>query len=274
MRTTRGFTLVELLLVVAIIATLISMLLPAANVFYRQAHMTECIGHLKSIHSVFGNYLVHSNGKYPSCDTLNGDSFDALVLTDDRRSVYTGGEPSIERATDALSQWRLLKQSGAEQDMFWCPFDYRYRDYDYESVASWTEPIVEQRGGGWVAGIQIGYVLLFNRDEDDNGVGVVGDGAVFTDGRPVVQTDAYRDNLPIVADMLYADLGGSNPKGWHHGGGVEDSDEGLYNSSCNTLFKSGQVTRMPWESLEAQGPGLEMAGGEYYFWLGRGVEDQ
>ena len=55
-RTTRGFTLVELLVVVAIIATLIGLLLPAVQSARESARRTACSNNLRQLPIAFHNY--------------------------------------------------------------------------------------------------------------------------------------------------------------------------------------------------------------------------
>ena len=62
---TRVFTLIELLIVIAMIAILASMLLPALNKAREKAQSTACIANLKQISLCFAQYQTDNNSFYP-----------------------------------------------------------------------------------------------------------------------------------------------------------------------------------------------------------------
>jgi len=61
-----AFTLIELLVVVAIIAVLISLLLPAVSRIKRQAKITECASNLRQICMGMNIYALNNNGQFPT----------------------------------------------------------------------------------------------------------------------------------------------------------------------------------------------------------------
>ena len=67
----KNFTLVELLIVIAIIAILASMLLPALNKAREKAHSIDCLGRLKQIGTGVINYADSQNGFLP-CSSSTG----------------------------------------------------------------------------------------------------------------------------------------------------------------------------------------------------------
>ncbi|WCJ61022.1 type II secretion system protein [Fontisphaera persica] len=61
----RGFTLVELLLVVAIIAILMALLLPALGSAKERARRVHCISNLRQVSLAFRLFALDHDGKYP-----------------------------------------------------------------------------------------------------------------------------------------------------------------------------------------------------------------
>jgi prepilin-type N-terminal cleavage/methylation domain-containing protein/prepilin-type processing-associated H-X9-DG protein len=72
--TTAGFTLVELLVVIGIIAVLISLLLPSLNRARESARQVQCLSNVRQISMAFVVYSTHNRGEFPLRGRLNGAS--------------------------------------------------------------------------------------------------------------------------------------------------------------------------------------------------------
>jgi prepilin-type N-terminal cleavage/methylation domain-containing protein len=74
-----GFTLVELLVVIGIIALLISILLPTLNKAREAAKRTACLANLRSIGQLVTMYAVQAKGQIPIGCSATGNTYNGLV---------------------------------------------------------------------------------------------------------------------------------------------------------------------------------------------------
>lgn len=121
----RGFTLVELLVVIGIIAVLISVLLPALNRARMQASNVQCMSNLKQIGIAIELYVNTNKGKLPYGD-WNGNRLDGSDPS---------GAPNRAARWVSLLQNTLNNKAGASwteqatdggatsslRDLFFCP---------------------------------------------------------------------------------------------------------------------------------------------------------
>jgi prepilin-type N-terminal cleavage/methylation domain-containing protein len=128
-----GFTLVELLLVITIIAILTSIAIPALGSSRETARRVKCLANLKSIGTGIQTYLNDSKDLLPRVRPLhdpNGDSNDPSLL--DLMTSYLD-VPAPERAdpTDVHSPFIHVA------DVFICPSDRVGRDAATNFEPAW-----------------------------------------------------------------------------------------------------------------------------------------
>ena len=63
----RGFSLIELIVVIGIIAILLALLMPALSVIRDHANQVKCAAQLHGLGQAFANYAVAFKGAYPAC---------------------------------------------------------------------------------------------------------------------------------------------------------------------------------------------------------------
>jgi prepilin-type N-terminal cleavage/methylation domain-containing protein/prepilin-type processing-associated H-X9-DG protein len=117
-----GFTLVELLVVIGIIALLISILLPALNKARQQAMTTQCLSNMRQIGMACFQYANDNNGRMvPFGYLVNGNATPSTYWDD--ILVYCGylPRPSPMAKTGSTT----TDPNEYTNSAFYCPADYK-----------------------------------------------------------------------------------------------------------------------------------------------------
>lgn len=121
----RNFTLVELLLVIAIIAILASMLFPALVKAKKMTYRTSCMNKLKQIATATISYADEQNGTFPVYwDSLSG----YLKIPESYTTAISNDEQTIQAFKKKL-------------EILHCPEDtvFGYVEYDYWYCTSYAK---------------------------------------------------------------------------------------------------------------------------------------
>ena len=122
MKRPKGFTLVELLVVVAIIAMLVGMLLPTLGRAREIVRFRMCMTNLKSVGLALSLHMTESNDRFPLLTDL-GNPVDSLSTTTDCDTVTASilGENAMQNV------WILIDEGSVSEEHFKCPSDKVYK---------------------------------------------------------------------------------------------------------------------------------------------------
>ena len=115
MREQKGFTLIELMIVIAIIGILAAIALPAYQTYVKKARFTEVVLAAAAIKgSIDICYQDRDNDNLSNCDSLSKigidtatitapDSINSITIDANTALITVTGEPSVDSATYTLS---------------------------------------------------------------------------------------------------------------------------------------------------------------------------
>ncbi|AQQ09064.1 type II secretion system protein G [Sedimentisphaera cyanobacteriorum] len=146
----QGFSLIELLVVISVIALLLGILLPALNAARKRAKKVVCRSNMRQMGIAVQSYLIDHNNNLPpsSCHITNPDDYWLKVLSD-----YTGEQLLFRCPSDKadnfvdwslpLEQQKSRRYSSFAVNALLDPVNYRYKGDSniYNSIDSIHKPM-------------------------------------------------------------------------------------------------------------------------------------
>jgi prepilin-type N-terminal cleavage/methylation domain-containing protein len=126
----KGFTLVELLVVIGIIALLIAMLMPALQRARDQANRTQCMSNMRQLTIAYLQYSTENKFRLMSSNTGEPDTFADWI-----------GEPNTLAAIEAGRLWPYVKNHA----VYRCPADTSFHLWTY-SISNFLNGEVQSGG--------------------------------------------------------------------------------------------------------------------------------
>jgi prepilin-type N-terminal cleavage/methylation domain-containing protein/prepilin-type processing-associated H-X9-DG protein len=179
MRRNKGFTLVELLVVIGIIALLISILLPALSKARAQGNVTKCLSNLRQIGLAFQNYSIDYKDAVPvvrqdtpevngvptnSINTYWQDMIMPYLTKSGKQNFQINTASEAEAARLGVlwgcTEWQPWTGTGGSFYLGVTRFDNGYAmnmwptfDSDYPALATAMPPTKEQSARSTVTGV-------------------------------------------------------------------------------------------------------------------------
>jgi len=157
MRTqTRGFTLIDLVVVIAIVVILAVLIVPSLQRATELANQAACGANLNGMGKALALYRGQDqNDRFPLLFTTgqpeaNIRASDAGGSLDQLRANLVGREAAMQNV------WPAIDQGLITEDAFHCPSDYDFRPRTFESAA-----LRKQHRFGWQSSANFSYGMHF-----------------------------------------------------------------------------------------------------------------
>jgi prepilin-type N-terminal cleavage/methylation domain-containing protein/prepilin-type processing-associated H-X9-DG protein len=185
----KGFTVVELLVVVGIIAVLIAILLPSLSKAREQAKRVACASNVRQFCQALIMAANENKGRLMDVGNVNGQ-------WDDSGNTYKNNEVQVihPAARDAL-----IQRYGMTRKIFFCPSNL-YMDTDY----NWCRP--DKQDFGFVVFVMFGGLTTLGLTKNDPKLKAAFPGTIFEEVPVDVQLFPTKVGQKSFYPVLVADI--------------------------------------------------------------------